>query len=269
MGYVEAITAAVEIAGLVGGGVKYLFEHADDIKRNMDNLVAMLKSAKTLLDTAGDVVNVDALRQDPATEALDVEVTSVADDAEPLPEAKKNAGWGFVRSAVDKAVAFKDDRLSDIDKWKLQQALRKQVHDAKKTVLNGANIKMPLTKLVEQLNSDDEAVRLANMGVLDASGCFAIAKYGKFDRGGDPTDYQGIYVGKALCVGDGIAQVIVPSGNADVYADIKYKQNVWVYVFTCVPDMLDEKYEALVNLLEAAQSYNAGEEHDSQAEGVA
>jgi len=111
-----------------------------------------------------------------------------------------------------------------------------------------------------QLNSEDDAVRLANLGVLDSSGCFVIATYGKFDRGGDPTDYRGIFVGKAECVGDGIAQTIAPSGNADVYADIKYKQNVWVYVFTSVPEKLDEKYEALVELLEARDSYNREQE---------
>ncbi|MBP3893138.1 MAG: hypothetical protein J6D34_03770 [Atopobiaceae bacterium] len=256
MGYVETITAAVELAGAVGGGVKYLFEHADDIRKNLDNLVAMLRSAKTLLDTAGDVVSANALKQDPSTEALEVEVVNIAGDEDPG-EPKKTKDPGFLRVAMDKAVAFRDDRISDVSRWRDEQALRKKVHDAKRTVLNGASIKMSLTKLVEQLNSDDDAVRLANMGVLDAPGCFAIATYGKFDLGGDPTDYHGIYVGKATCVGDGIAAVIVPSGNADVYADIKYKQNVWVYVFTCVPDMLDDKYDALVNLLEASKSYNA------------
>ncbi|MDO5709595.1 MAG: hypothetical protein Q4G41_05705, partial [Coriobacteriales bacterium] len=61
------------------------------------------------------------------------------------------------------------------------------------------------------------------------------------------------------CVGEGIARTILPTGNSDVYADLKYKQNVWVYVFSCVPDKLDEKYEALVQLLEARESYNRTE----------
>lgn len=57
-------------------------------------------------------------------------------------------------------------------------------------------------------------------------------------------------------VGEGIARTVAPTGNADVYADIKYRQNLMVYVFTCPAEKLDEKHEALVQLFAAGESYN-------------
>ena len=111
-------------------------------------------------------------------------------------------------------------------------------------------------QLAEQLASDKESGPIVGLGVLDLPGCFAMARYGKIELIKDPTSYTGIYVGKDACVGEGIARTIAPTGNADVYADIKYKQNVWVYVFTCPTDKLDEKYDALVQLFAAGESYN-------------
>ena len=186
MNYVGAITAAVEVANVAGKGVKYLVEHADDIKNNIDSLASMLRSAKKLYNTAEDVV-------DPLVKAMAVEtdeaiiavegVGSTEDDVSQSVPQKPGKAAGILKGAAEKVAVFADERKSDVNRWKLERELRKTVHDAKRTVLDGANIKMPLAKLVEQLNSEDDAVRLANLGVLDSSGCFAIATYGKFDRG--------------------------------------------------------------------------------------
>lgn len=251
MTYVQAITKAVALAGTFGEGVKYLLDHADDIRRGMDKAREMLQSAKKLVDAANAVVDVDAARESVPRDGVGADGQADGGHDLATPRHRTNP----LKGAADAVVAFKDDRVSDVSRWRLEREALKAVHDAKRTVLEHANIKVPLTKLVEQLNSEDEAVRIANMGVLDAPGCFAIATYGKLDRVSDPTDYRGVFVGRATCVGDGIAAAIVPSGNADVYADIKYRQNVWVYVFTCVEDMLAEKHEALASLLEADESY--------------
>ena len=118
------------------------------------------------------------------------------------------------------------------------------------------DIVLSMKQLTEQLDAPGEGDGIANLGVLDLPGCFAIARYGKLELAKDPTSFTGIYVGKAACVGEGIARTIAPTGNADVYADIQYKQNVVVDVFTWPADKIDEKHEALVQLFAAGESYN-------------
>ena len=185
-------------------------------------------------------------------------------DLAPAPRRRPNP-LKKVREAADAVASFRDERVSDVNRWKLERAALKAVQGGSLQFEADGQSYM-LTKLVEQLNSEDDAVRIANMGILDAPGCFAIATYGKLDRVTDPTDYRGVFVGRATCVGDGIAAAIVPTGNADVYADIKYRQNVWVYVFSCVEEMLAEKHEALASLLEADESYGVAA-YRSEAEG--
>lgn len=265
MGYVQAITKAVALAGTVGEGVKYLIDHADDIRRGMDKALGMLQSAKQLVEAAGAIVDIDAIKETVAREEAEGDVALAEADQAPAARRRRT---NPLKEAAGAVAAFRDDRVSDVNRWKLERAALKAVHDAKRTVLENANIRVPLTKLVEQLNSEDEAIRVANMGILDAPGCFAIATYGKLDRVGDPTDYRGVFVGRATCVGDGIAATIVPSGNADVYADIKYRQNVWVYVFSCVEEKLAEKHEALASLLEANESYGVAAYHSGVEGGV-
>lgn len=266
MNYVKAISDALELAGYAASGIKYLVDHSGDITKKLTELAKMLNSAKKLMDTAADVVPIDNLLDKAEEEGVSTwDGVDTANTTEPaarpevaghVPKPKTPA---FLKAAADRVAEFADEQKAGFERRKLEAEMLKAVHDSKQKVLEGATMRLPMTKLVEQLASDDEAIRIANLGVLDASGCFAIARYGKLDFGKDLTDYTGIYVGKDACVGEGIACTILPTGNSDVYADLKYKQNVWVYVFSCVPDKLDEKYEALVQLLEARESYNRTE----------
>ena len=271
MDYAKAISSAVILAGYAADGVKYLVNHPEKVTEHLDKMSKMLNSAKKLMTAAGDMVHIDELLVKAAEEGI---VEADAADTEeggevvrtPRPQPKAPA---FLKVAAGKIADFRDDTKAEFERRKLAQEMLKAVHDSKQKILEGANLKLPITKLVKQLSSDNPADRVASMGILDASGCFAIARYGKIEIGKDLAGYSGIYVGKAECVGDGIAKAISPNGNADVYADIKYKQNVYVYVFSCVPDKLDEKFEALVQLLEAGESYNRAElAGDVEVEGV-
>ena len=44
--------------------------------------------------------------------------------------------------------------------------------------------------------------------------------------------------------------------NSDVYADVKRKQHVYVLLYLCVKDKLDEFEASLVTVLDADESYN-------------
>ena len=55
---------------------------------------------------------------------------------------------------------------------------------------------------------------------------------------------------------EGVEAAISKAGNSDVYADVKFKQNVHVYVYNCMPEQLDERYENLLRTFAGDESYN-------------
>lgn len=89
-------------------------------------------------------------------------------------------------------------------------------------------------------------------------GCYAVATYPpklKWDR--DLASYTDIYVGMSVRAGEGILECCSRQGCADVYADIKYKQNVQIFIFSCGEDELEGLQEELIQELGANESYNA------------
>ena len=66
-----------------------------------------------------------------------------------------------------------------------------------------------------------------------------------------------IYVGMSARAGEGILECCSRQGCADVYADIKYKQNVQIFIFSCGEDELEGLQEELIQELGANESYNA------------
>lgn len=93
-------------------------------------------------------------------------------------------------------------------------------------------------------------------GLFDMPGCFVIAKYAKLDFDNDFTDYKGIYVGAANKLGADIAAACGRQGNPDVYADIKYKQNVQVYCFACDAASVEAKKAVLMGVFAGEELYN-------------
>ena len=45
-------------------------------------------------------------------------------------------------------------------------------------------------------------------------------------------------------------------GNVDVYADVKYKQHVYILLYPCPMDKIDELEASLIAALDADVSYN-------------
>ncbi len=254
MGYLEAIATAVEAAGLAASGIKYLVDNSEDIAKSLKSLAKMLDAAKGLMDKAVDIVPIDELlhQAEAGGEALP-EAEGVEPVAGNKPQAKVPA---FLVKARERVVDFADVQKAGFERKRLEQEMLKAVHDSRKKVLENATISLSMKQLAEQLAAASERDVISSLGVLDLPGCFAIARYGKIELMKDPVAFTGIYVGIDACVGEGIARTIAPTGNADVYADIKYKQNVMVYVFTCPVERLEEKYEALVRLFAAGESYN-------------
>ena len=134
-----------------------------------------------------------------------------------------------------------------------EKDLKKAIKAARQSVLENATTKITvadLRKAKEKMGDD-------GIGPInDMPGCFVIATYRKMDFDKDLTDYTGIFVGRASNAAQGVEEAISKAGNPDVYADVKFKQNVHVYVYNCLPEQLDERYESLLQTFAGDASYN-------------
>ena len=145
------------------------------------------------------------------------------------------AAGGALQRVADARDKFVQDRA---DAKAVREAQR-QIREARQLTLENATKHFPVTELV---GSD-----ATYPGPLNAMpGCFAIATYRRFDNDRNLADYLGIYLGKADNVAAGVPRAISRDGDPDVYADVKYKQNVRVFVYYCMPEDIEANYENLV-----------------------
>lgn len=152
-----------------------------------------------------------------------------------------------VGNAAAKASEAKDAHNEIKAQKKQERELAKQLKVARQAVLEGASQVVTYKEFSKrQVGSGIAWVA----GPFEGPGCFALATYAALDFDKDLTDYLNIYVGKGLVLKDAITLAASREGDPDVYADVKYKQNVHVYAYPCVEDEIDEKYEALLSLFQ-------------------
>ena len=241
MGFVEAIPVAIKVAGMVSDGYKYVKQHPDEVQQAMEEAAKAATAAKRIAGDAKDYLEVDEHLAKAKT-AADRARTMAADTASNITADRSMDPE--MRSALAEAK-------------KAEEEAAKAIAEARQAVLESATIRIPLIKLGEELDTleGEELVRL--METLESPGCYVIASYGKNRLGKDLTKYRGIYVGSDEVVGDGIAQAVSRAGNPDVYADIKYRQNVVIYIYSCTVEELKYRGKALIEALGALNSYNA------------
>lgn len=193
----------------------------------------LLKEAKPMLDD----INTDAI-----VEKMRTGARSAADGASKAGSTMKDAAGGAadaIGGAFSKLGDAKDGILSDLAAAKSEKELRRAIKEARQAVLENATTTITITDL---LKAAEKLENSAIGPISDMPGCFVIATYKKFDFDNDLTDYTGIYVGKAINASEGVFAAISRDGDPDVYADVKFKQNVHVYVYNCLADSLDERY---------------------------
>ena len=136
-----------------------------------------------------------------------------------------------------------------------ERKLAKVVRDAQQKLLAHANASLKASDFLKKRKSEEKN-SMTDFGEIACPGCYVIATYSKLDFDKDLTDFIGIYIGKNTNMGNGIAQDLSKEGNPDLYADIKYKQNVRIFTYICTADEIDEKFELLQNALISDKSYN-------------
>lgn len=219
------------------------------------------KNAQAAIDTAALIVTVAAKLMKEAQPILDnIDTEAVAEKlkiasraaAESADKAKAAAGeaGGEVRL---KLAGTKDKVLESLASAKGEKELKKAIREARQSVLENAMARITVADLKKAQEKSEEA----GIGpISDMPGCFVIATYRKMDFDKDLTDYTGIFVGRALNAAEGVEAAISRVGNPDVYADVKFKQNVRVYVYNCLPEQLDGRYESLLQTFAGDESYN-------------
>jgi len=200
----------------------------------------LMKEAQPILD------NIDT---DAVAEKLKIATRAAAENAGKVKAAAGEAGDEVRAKLAD----TKDKILESLANTKDEKELKKAIREARQSVLENATTRITITDL-KKAKEKSEETGIGPIG--DMPGCFVIATYRKMDFDKDLTDYTGIFVGRALNAAEGVEAAISKVGNPDVYADVKFKQNVHVYVYNCLPEQLDGRYESLLQTFAGDESYN-------------
>lgn len=218
------------------------------------NIADMIKGAGAVLGAAV------ALADQAEPLIKDLDVVAVADKAKVAAGAAKGKVDGVVEAVaavVGKADANRDALLESIKNIKSEKELAKIIKKTKQVTLESAPVKLTIAEFVKKTGDVAESPGVAAVNPFGYCGYYAIATYKKLDFDKDFTDYVGVFVGRGTDVGQGILRDISRKGNPDVYADVKYRQNVHVYIYNCQPEELESKYESLCAVLQVQESYNA------------
>lgn len=161
---------------------------------------------------------------------------------------------GAVGGAMGGADAGTRDKVKEAIDFRAQEKARML---ARKTLLDGAGIRMSAEKFTENWETQQKLVDAqAGEGYLAYSGCYVVITCDGAVHKDDYSKYRELYVGKSENMGASIHADFIGLGNADVYADVKYKQHVYVLLYPCEKDKLDELEASLITALDADESYN-------------
>lgn len=176
--------------------------------------------------------------------------------------AAKNAA-GAVGDAATQAKDAVGGRVRSASDKRAQEKARKE---ARRTLLDGAGTRMPVDRFLE--NWKLQKAVSGKEDYLDFAGCYAVATYGRAVKKDDYSEYRDIYVSKSNHMGRSILGDLIGEGNPDVYADVKYKQDVYVLLFPCTDGRLDQLKDSLVVALDADASYNKTRAFDEEGTSI-
>lgn len=244
--YINAVNAVIDMAGmavplLAPGGKAALVAGAVVKAAPVARIAAeqLPKVAPAVAPAAKKAVDAMA---DRAPAAVGEGAEKVAAVAKGAAEAAGGA-IGGVRDSVRGAINVRE-----------QEKARKL---ARKTLLDGAGIRMSAEKFMENWETQERlAGAKAGEGYLAYPGCYVAITCNGAVKKDDYSKYRELFVGKSENMGASIHDDFVGRGNPDVYADVKYKQHVYVLLYPCAAESLDELELSLVTALDADESYN-------------
>lgn len=221
----------------------------------MANIAGIGKALKTTAEIIGAVTTVVGAAgslQEAVQPAMDSDDTKAA-----LAKGKKAfdgllqkaAGAKESVGAIASKAASAKETFDDVQQAKKEKKeLAKQLKQARQVVLESASQSVTYKEFARHRGTAGAAATALTAGLYSGAGCFVFATYSALDFDNDLTDYSYAYVGKGAVLGEAIEHASSRGGDPDVYADVKYKQNVHVYSYACAPTELEDKYNALCAL---------------------
>lgn len=209
---------------------------------------ALLKEAQPILDS----IDTDAI-----AEKTRLAARTAGEQAGKAGIAVKGAAsgaTGMVGDVLAKLGNTKDGILADLSEAKSEKELKRAIKDARQSVLENATTSITIADFLKAVEKSSSAPLTP---ISDMPGCFVLATYKKLDFDKDLTDYTGIFVGKADDTSVGVLTAISRDGDPDVYADVKFKQNVHAFVFNCRAEDLEERYFSLCQTFADDRLYDA------------
>ena len=201
--------------------------------------------------------NIQGNKAEATSKSLKTEVVKHSAIAErtKIVSAKNTRNTGLASSA---ASAFASFVQVPVNRHAAKKEAQEAVKEERRSVLESADYTSSYKAYQKMLTKGGARKSGVLVELHNTPGCYAVATYPpklKWDR--DLASYIDIYVGMSARAGEGILECCSRQGCADVYADIKYKQNVQIFIFSCGEDELEGLQEELIQELGANESYNA------------
>lgn len=169
-------------------------------------------------------------------------------------------GFGAAADGVGAAAGALGDAAKALQDSRAAAETRKKINAARQSIFDGASTVMSLNEFICQQGKAADAV----FNGFDMPGCYLIATYRKHDHDKNYSDYLGIYVGSSERMSDDIVSKPTRTGDPDVYADYKYRQNTLLFVYPCELKDVAERRDLLLRSFDGSRLYNAPAESGSR-----
>lgn len=243
--YIDAVNAVIGLAEMAMPQLKGRGGRIATFAEIVENAAPYMRTAAEQLPKVAPVV-APAVRN-VANVVADKVPGAVGEGAGKVAGAAKGAA-----GALGGAVGSVRNAAKDAAEVRAQEKAREL---ARKTLLDGAGIRMSAARFQENWNAQSKAPG-GHEGYLAYSGCYVVITCDSAVRKDDYSRYRELFVGKSENIGASIHDDFVGRGNPDVYADVKYKQHVYVLLYPCEKDKIDQLEASLITALDADESYN-------------
>lgn len=200
-----------------------------------------LKTTAAVIAAVSTVVDVAVNLKDKVQPAVESEETKAA--------VKKSIQ--SLTQYIEKYSTSRELHVEARSQKKASRELAKQLKEGRQIVLESASQVVLYKELSKYCENKGPGSAALKAGLLSGPGCFVIGTFAPRDFDKDLTDYVNVYVGKGENLKDAIIGACSRDGDPDVYADVKYKQNVKIFVYLCSQEQLEEKYNALFALFQS------------------
>lgn len=248
--YAEALSTILDIADIA-----LSFVPAAGAAKGVVKLAAKAApTAKVAVVGAKKVVASNPELAGKAAQAVSAASSAAAQSA---PDVMAKAGGVFskVKSSIGSAASAATNTVKE--KAQEASAAREEMksrEEARRVLLEGAGLRLEADQFLENWKASSLGAD-ANQ-YLAFPGCYVALTFGRLSRKNDFARFRDVYVGGAKCIGEAIWKDLVGLGNPDVYADVKYDQDVQLLVFPCDASNVEALRDSIVVALDADESYN-------------